>query len=372
MRRIGAGALLMAAMTLSACGAWNTSVSPRVAIKTHDPCRSIPLPDGGQGLGVEDIDQDPASGAFYLSAADWAGAVRGATGPGAIYRLVPAANGELTPQNVTPAMSVPFSPHGLDLYRPANGGDARLFVINHNDKAPSRIEVFDVGPDGRLTWSEAESGSYKDLKRPNDIAVAGPKAFYATNDHAAPWRGWMPGPLEIIEDGIAARTARVVHVDLATRTTKTAARAAFPNGVAIAPDGKTVYVSELTRSQVRIFTVRDDATLAPAGRLAAPRMPDNLHLQDGRWLWVTAHDHVWDFRGHAVSWKKRKPKHPPSPGRVLRYDLAQRAPAATLVYGSTKAALKKDGGPSAVSVGVPGPGGVLLGSIYQGAWRCPG
>lgn len=370
MRTVWVGSLILAAATVSACGAWNTTLSPQVAIETGSRCERIALPGGGRDLGVEDIDQDPLTGAVFLSGADWAGAVRGAAAPGAIFKLVRAPDGNLTAQDVTPAMSIPLWPHGLDVYRSSDGAQARLFVVNHQNAGPSRIEVFDIGSDGRLVWSEADSGAHPGLDRPNDVAATGPRSFYATNDHAAARRGWMPGPVEIAEDAIAARTARVIYVDLAQKVSKTAAKAAFPNGVQVSTDGKTVYVGELTRSAVRVFRVRSNATLKPIGRLKTGRMPDNLHLQDNRWLWVAAHGDALSFRDHAVSWKNASPTHPPAPGQVARFDLDRPGSPPTIVHASTKTSIAKRSGASAVSVGVPTPGGVLLGSIYQGVWRC--
>lgn len=367
--RLTWGVLALLAPLVSGCGLWNTTLAPQAAITVSARCEKILAPQVPATLGYEDLDRDPASGAVYASGADWRGAIGGSPARGVILKITQTASGAAWVVDVTPELPISFFPHGLDLYRSPDGRTARLFVVNHADQKASRIEVFDLQPDGALAWSSQDSRAWPGLSRPNDVAAVGLQAFYATDDHKSARHGWSPGLGEILEDAIAARSAKVVYVDIARGEARTAVKAAFPNGIQLSSDAKTLFVSELTRGAVRVFKVGRDGALQPTGRLRAGRMPDNLYLQDDRWLWVAAHGDALSFRDHALSWKKPDGRHPPSPGRLMVFDLQAPDAAPRIVYATTKTTIA-DGDVSAASVGAPNGQTFWMGSIFEGLWQC--
>jgi arylesterase/paraoxonase len=368
MRLSLTAAVCLSTTLLAGCGAWHTTLAPQAVTAVDARCQSVKdLP----ALGYEDIAPDAATGSYYVSGADWVGLASGKTRPGAIYRLTPDGQGGFAVENVTKDGPAGLFPHGMDVYRSPDGKVARLFAVNHpGEGRPSRIEIFDIAADGKLVWSP-DSGAHKGLERPNDVVAVGPRAFYATNDHASPRTSWFsPSARELFEDVVGARSAKVMFVDLDRGVSKIATRASFPNGIEASADGKTIYVSEVTRGAVQVFTARSDGALSRGARLKAGRMPDNLYLQDDRTLWVAIHGNALAFAAHAKSWKDPNAPHPPSPGRVLVFDLKHPEVAPRTVHATTKASMQSGGGISAVSAAAPERNGFWLGSIFEGLSYC--
>lgn len=368
MRLASTVAVCLSSVLMGGCGAWHTTLAPQKVTAVGAACQAV---EGLPSLGYEDIAPDAPANGYYVSGAHWAGLAQGSIQPGAIFHLTRTGQGGFVVRNVTKAGPADFFPHGLDVYRSADGQIARLFAVNHPGAGKaSRIEIFEISPDGSLTWS-ADSGAHPGLDRPNDVVAVGPRAFYATNDHATPRRSWFsPGPSEWLEDAIGRPSAKVVFVDLDRGATRTAAKAAFANGIEASGDGKTLYVSETTRGAVQVFQVGAEGGLRRGARLKAGRMPDNLYVQDDQTLWVATHHNALAFTAHAKSWSKPQGHHPPSPGRVLVFDLTHPQAPPRTVYATTKASLSAGQEMSTVSAAAPTAEGFLLGSIFEGLRHC--
>jgi hypothetical protein len=360
---------IAACMALSSCGAWHSTLAPLPGAERSATCTSVAgIPEWA---GVEDIAPDPEGGGAYLSVADWRGLARNAAQPGRIYFVSLDGSGGAQAVDRTPEMPRPLFPHGLDVWLPSSPGERRLFAVNHlRGLGPSTIEIFSIGPAGALTWLAESPGPIPALHRPNDIAAAGPLAFYASNDHGRPRTSWFDPPLvETLGDALGRRSAAVVYVD-AARGLLRKTPAAFPNGVELSRDGRTLYVSESTRGGLRIFSVQADGLLKLSDTLAAPRLPDNLYLDDAHGLWVASHRNALIFARHARSWSKPTVQPPPSAGRIMRFDLARPDAPPEVVMETTAAGMAAGRGLSAISAATPLGDGFLLGSIFEGARFC--
>lgn len=368
-----------AVMSLSGCGAWNTSFRPLPAIDRPATCQGVAgVP---AGFGVEDIAPDPQSGGAYVSAADWPGLARyeagnqeGSERPrrGKILWVTLNAEGRAVASDRTPAAPEALFPHGLDVWRPTEDGQpGRLFVVNHGTgSGPARIDIFVIGADGSLSLSPDSPGPITDLDRPNDVVGAGSRAFYASQDHASRRRSWFsPGAGELLEDIVGGRSAAVVFVD-DNGVSHIASPASFPNGLELSSDGRRLFVSELTRAGVRVFDVDEPGRLSPRGWLSAPRMPDNLYLEDDRWLWIASHRSALSFARHARGWTTSAGPSTPSPGRLVRYDLDRPDLEPVIIQETTLGGFDARRAMSTVSAVAPLGGGYLMGSIFEGLLFC--
>lgn len=367
IRRFGAAVL---ALAVGGCGAWHGALRPLAWDEVSPACG--PIAGMPAGLGVEDLAPDPAGGAVYASVADWAGLATGVPRPGGVYRLKSDGRGGVVAEDVTPDLPLGFFPHGLDVWRPSGGEGGRLFVVNHPGAGQaSRIEIFDLRGDGALVWSPDSGAHSAVLERPNDVVGAGPRAYYASNDLASARKSWFSPSLgELAEHVFGPRSGRVVHVDLDGEASERS-RAAFPNGVERSSDGRVLYVSESARGAVRVYAADGEGALRLQGALAAPRLPDNLYLEDDRWLWAAGHRSSWLFATHAKSWAGDG-GHPPSPARVLRFDLTRPGASPEVLYATTREGIRNGRGLSAVSTAAPLADGFLIGSIFEGLRYCRG
>ena len=75
----------------------------------------------------------------------------------------------------------------------------------------------------------------------------------------------------------------------------------MPNGLCLSPDGRTLYVDDTSRGEVKAFTVADDGSLRD-GRLFASEVgphptgsPDGMKCDERGDVWVTGPGGVWIF-----------------------------------------------------------------------------
>jgi gluconolactonase len=143
------------------------------------------------------------------------------------------------------------------------------------------------------------------LNAPNDVAIAPDGAVWFTD----PIFGIaMPSQGALAEPELAHRS--LYRLDPATGTVDRMADFEQPNGLAFAPDGRTVYVSDTSVSlgevpgfspgakhEVESFAIAGDGTLRDRRRfcVAEHGYPDGLAVDARGWLWTSAADgvHVW-------------------------------------------------------------------------------
>ena len=260
-------------------------------------------------VGAEDIVIDHASGIAYLATDDRRAAISGQPAPGAIWSY-DLNQPDAKPVNLTPDPGFSFHPHGLGLYKAADG--VSLMVVNHGsgsgvfDGAPDTIEVFDVN-DASLRHTGTIKGDL--LRSVNDVQPVGGGKFYASIDHGNP-----SGFSRTLEDYLRLPLAKVVYYNGKT-VRYVADNIRYANGVNISPDGQTVYVAGTTDRVVHVFG-RDVASgdLWPKERLKTGTGVDNIDVDDVGALWIGAHPKLLTFVEHSKDASVK------SPSQVLRID----------------------------------------------------
>ena len=158
--------------------------------------------------------------------------------------------------------------------------DGRLVLCRHGDRSVARIEN-----DGSLT-KLADRFEGKRFNSPNDLAIANSGDIYFTDPPYGLGKGIEPelpfhGVFRLHADG---------QVDLLIRDLK------FPNGIALSPDEKTLYVAVSDPSDTRImaYDIGPDGMVS-AGRVffstaSLPKRPgvcDGLKVDLSGNLWAT-------------------------------------------------------------------------------------
>lgn len=224
--------------------------------------------------GPEDIQVDERSQRAFISSLDR----REDGGRGAIHVFDlgdPLASSGF--RDRTGGAPEAFRPLGLDYYE--DGEVRRLFVVN--EAGPS-VEVFDVSENGDLV--HLETFAERRLTSPNNIAAAGPRRFYVTND-VRPGRDSRVSDLHfLLRHGLGD----VYFVDGAVWR-HVAEGLRFANGVALSPDGGKLYVAETSGNAVRVYD-RDKASgaLTPNGTIKLKAAPDNINVDASGDVWVGA------------------------------------------------------------------------------------
>ena len=157
--------------------------------------------------------------------------------------------------------------NGLTLDR-----EGRLVICEPGDRRVSRLEQ----GGGRKTLADSFAG--KRLNSPNDVVVHSSGAIYFTDPPYGLPKQWNDPRRELDCCGVY-RIGTDGDVSLLCRTMTR------PNGIALSPDEKTLYVAQSDPSEpiVRAFAVQDDGTL-DEGRIffdAAPLAKNRRGLPDG-------------------------------------------------------------------------------------------
>jgi arylesterase/paraoxonase len=259
-------------------------------------CRQV---SGGGIAGVEDLTIDPETKLAYLSGYDRRAAIAGKPVRGAIWTLDLNTPDAQPLDATTAALPGGFWPHGISLYRGADGART-LFVINHAAGKHS-IEIFDVaGP--TLTHRRTVTGAA--LVTPNDIVGVGPDSFYVSNDHANP-TGWM----RTAEDYLRLRLTTVQFFDGQTFSTALEGIGGA-NGINVSADGASLYLSAASELTVYIYD-RDTATnkLTRRAAVAVPGFADNLEMLANGDLLLGAHSKIFELLAHVRDASKQSPSH---------------------------------------------------------------
>jgi gluconolactonase len=174
--------------------------------------------------------------------------------------------------------------------RAANGqtfdADGHIIFCEQNGRRISTMAL-----DGSAVTTVVECWSGKRLNSPNDIVCRSDGLIYFTD----PPYGVQPEDREIPFQG-------VYRLDRAGDVQPVADDFEKPNGLALAPDERTLYVCDTGRYHVRAFDVEPDGTLrAGSSRVAVtvdpgqPGGPDGMKVdRDGR-LYVAVALGVWVF-----------------------------------------------------------------------------
>jgi gluconolactonase len=111
----------------------------------------------------------------------------------------------------------------------------------------SRHAVLHLGHDGRVIKNASDSSDGKPLRGPNDLTLdTSNGGFYFTD----------PGGSD--ENN---RIGTIHYVDRAGKTTTVATGLAFPNGIALRPDGSELLVAESKRNRILLYPVESPGKL---------------------------------------------------------------------------------------------------------------
>lgn len=177
----------------------------------------------------------------------------------------------------------------------------RLISCEHGDRRISRLEP----GGGKRTLADNYMG--KRLNSPNDLVVKSNGDIYFTDPPYGLPKGWDDPRRELDFCGVFLLS----HDGKLTLLTKELVR---PNGIALSPDEKTLYVaqSDGKRPIWMAFPVKPDGTV-DAGRVFAdasdmigklPGGPDGMKVDKAGNLWVTAPGgvHVYSPDGKRLGW----------------------------------------------------------------------
>jgi arylesterase/paraoxonase len=262
-----------------------------VASHFDGTCRAIAM-----AAGAEDLRIDPSNGLAYLSYFDRARAGPRGLGTGTVM-LIDLNAAEPRVRAALATEPPHFAPTGLSFYAPATG-PKRLFVVNRARLGTHSIEIFDQSATGAFT--SVETVSDRLLWSPTAIAAVGPKQFYVVNDSGFKEKD-EAGAKKYVVGKLRGNRGTVVYFD-GNRSQIVAEGLGMANGVALSPDGRTLYVAESSENQLQLFD-RDMVTgaLKPTQRIALDSSPHNITVDADGNLWVTAHPRTVSFTPWAAN-----------------------------------------------------------------------
>jgi gluconolactonase len=153
-------------------------------------------------------------------------------------------------------------------------GEERLLAAEHKNRRVTRTE-----PDGTVTVL-AERWEDKRFNSPNDLIVRGDGVVFFT-DPPYGLEGGLGGPNADLDfSGVYAILADGSVKLLINDFQK-------PNGIALSPDEKTLYVADTDGGHIRAFDVAEDATLSNGRELCKLMFPDGMVIDEEGRLWAT-------------------------------------------------------------------------------------
>jgi hypothetical protein len=294
--------------------------------------------------GVEDIES--ANGVTFVS-------VSSARGPDArdgVYVL--SDSGNLTRLSGAPK---DFHPRGLGIYRSPDGSGIFLLAVNRhaqavNDRARFSIDSFEVinpkSSPALVAQGTIQGGLLTD---PQDVAAAGPGAFYVSNGtgesgfvRSLAGYGVLPGSSILYFNGMSFRS---VADDIYGA-----------RGLLLTPDGSHLLVASLTsRSLKSLAREPFSGNLTEAGSLTLPTAPERITLDSTGQIWAAGHASLFAWRDFAADVAKR------APSQVFRISLASGLPQQSeQVYGNDGSEI------AAASVAALAGKQLLIGSSLDG------
>lgn len=262
--------------------------------------------------GVEDI--EVANGLVFVSVAS----ARGPDVRDGIYLL---ADGKLTKLAGT---SKDFHPRGIGLYRSPDGSGIFLMAVNRRSTGKFSINSYEV-TNPKTNPALVAQGTIEGglLTDPQDVAAAGPGAFYVSNNSAkqslvktlTSW-GVLPDSDILYFNGMSFQP---VAEDLYGA-----------RGLLLTRDGNHLVVASLTTRSLKSFK-RDmfGGKLTEDQSLTLPAAPEKITLDAQGSVWVAGHANLLNWRTFAADPARR------APSQIFRVNLLSGiAQDATQVYGN--------------------------------------
>ncbi len=262
--------------------------------KLIDQCRRVDI-----FPGTEDVTIDEAAGIAFVSADDRRARFAGKQVQGGIYAL--RLDGSDRVSKVSPDSFGEFHPHGISLWR-GEDGEKRLFAINHTLGDGHKVEVFDVGFGGALL--HVDTIAFPEMISPNDIQGVGPRSFYVTND-----KGFVGGLMETLESYLALPAASLAYYDGQSARMELKGLT-LANGVNMSADGRTLYVAELLRRRIGVYSRNlETGALTLLRRYPVNTGPDNIEVSSDGAIWIGGHSKIFEFVKHAEDASAKAPSH---------------------------------------------------------------
>jgi gluconolactonase len=187
---------------------------------------------------------------------------------------------------------------GLNIFRQPSGysngntldPQGRIVTCEHQHRRVSRTDR-----NGQVV-NLASSFEGKRLNSPNDVVVKSDGNIYFTDppDGLTPQWG-VPGIKELPYQGVFRLSPNGQDLTLEARDFQT------PNGIALSPNEKILYVDDTDRMEVRRFEIRDDGSLGDGSIFAkldpsiGPGWPDGLKTDYIGNVYVTGPGGIWVF-----------------------------------------------------------------------------
>jgi len=217
-----------------------------------------------------------------------------------------------------------FHPRGIGLYRSPDGSGIFLMAVNRRSSGRFSVDSFEV-TNPKTNPALVAQGTIEGglLTDPQDVAAAGPGAFYVSNNSAkqsiVKWLvslGVLPGSDILYFNGMSFQpVAEDVY---------------GARGLLLTPDGNHLLVASLTTRSLKSFT-RDmfGGKLTENQSLTLPAAPEKITLDPQGSVWVAGHANLLKWRDFAAD-----PAHR-SPSQIFRVNLLSGvAQDAVQVYGN--------------------------------------
>ena len=282
--------------------------------------------------GIEDM--EAAGGKVFV-------AVASARGPDRRDGIYVLKDGKLSKLAGTPK---DFHPRGISIFH-GPGGSLFLFAVNRRSTGRFSIDTFEVtaGDNPALTPQGTIEGGL--LTDPQDVAAAGPGAFYVSNNSAKSdltrqlaGYGVLPASEVLYFNGM---------------TFKSVADGLYgARGLILAPDGAHLLVASLTTRSIKSFDRNVfSGALTEADSLTLAAAPEKLSLDSYGQVWAAGHANLFHWRSFAADPKAR------DTSQVFRASVLNGAPQdSSQIYGNGGSEI------AAASVAVSSAQGLLIGS----------
>jgi arylesterase / paraoxonase len=263
------------------------------------------------GASAEDLRVDPLTGVAYLSYYDRFGGYPDASArhQAGTIMLMDLNTAEPRPRAALATELEGFSPQGISLFQVGNA-PKRLFAVSRKTLDRHSIEIFEQSTTGAFV--PLETIRDRALWAPNGIVAVGARQFYVTNDSGFKDRD-ADDPSRRVERRLRNNRSNILYYD-GTSLRLVADDLDMANGIAVSPDGKTLYVAEATGRRLTLFD-RDLTTGALQRResVALETAPDNLTVDAAGNVWIAAHPRVMALQENLRDATSR------SPSQVLKF-----------------------------------------------------
>lgn len=263
--------------------------------------------------GVQDI--EIVHGIAFISASS----ARGASDADGIYAL-PLAGGKLTRLAGAPG---DFHPRGISTFRSPDGSGVFLLAVNRRSTGRFSIDSFEVA-NAKTAPALVAQGTIAGglLTDPQDVAAAGPGAFYVSNNsfkqpllRRLAGLGVIPGSEILYFNGMLFRT--VVEDIYGAR------------GLLLTPDDHLLVASLTTRSLKSFGREPVTGNLTEGKSLTLDAAPDRITLDNRGEVWVGGHANLFHWRDFGADKGAR------APSQLFRVSLSNGEPQeAAQVYGN--------------------------------------